>query len=144
MTEDDRKLVEFFKGAARYFRRRPTGGEDAAHWANVYNAQKCDKAAARITELSEQLEAKDDRALWESNQHDKFKSLELERRLQLLKIAQLVGISEHWTESEKLTELSAMIERGQIVARTALAKSQAEVERLQQLLARHEKEHEHE
>lgn len=37
--------VKFLREAARYFAQRPTGGEDAAHWANVYNAETCGKIA---------------------------------------------------------------------------------------------------
>lgn len=35
--------VEFLGEAARYFRNRPTDGEDRAHWANVYNAETCER-----------------------------------------------------------------------------------------------------
>lgn len=38
----------FLREAANYFERRPTGGEDRAHWANVFNAQNCREAAAFI------------------------------------------------------------------------------------------------
>lgn len=38
-------LAEFQEEAARYFSNRPTNGEDAAHWANVYNAENCTKTA---------------------------------------------------------------------------------------------------
>jgi hypothetical protein len=34
--------------AAVYFERRPTGGEDSAHWANVYNALNARNIAAAI------------------------------------------------------------------------------------------------
>ena len=33
--------IEFLEDAARHFERRPTGGEDMAFWANVYNAENC-------------------------------------------------------------------------------------------------------
>lgn len=41
----------FLHAAARYFERRPTGGEDMAHWANVYNAENCRRIAAWIESL---------------------------------------------------------------------------------------------
>jgi hypothetical protein len=44
-------LVAFLNEAARYFEKRPTNGEDRAHWANVFNAENCRKAAAEITRL---------------------------------------------------------------------------------------------
>jgi hypothetical protein len=39
----------FLLEAARYFERRPTGGEDRAHWSNVYNAENCRRIAARLS-----------------------------------------------------------------------------------------------
>ena len=45
--------VSFLCEAARYFLQRPTGGEDAAFWANVGNAEKC----IRIAELIESQRA---------------------------------------------------------------------------------------
>ncbi|MCA0358692.1 MAG: hypothetical protein LCH78_17910 [Proteobacteria bacterium] len=36
---------------ARYFERRPTNGEDAAHWSNVANAENARKYAALICSL---------------------------------------------------------------------------------------------
>ena len=41
--------IAFLTEAARYFRKRPTGGEDMAHWANVYNAEMCERIAASIS-----------------------------------------------------------------------------------------------
>ena len=38
----------FLIEAARYFERRPTGGEDSAHWSNVYNAKNCREIAEMI------------------------------------------------------------------------------------------------
>jgi len=35
--------IAFLEEAARYFSNRPTGGEDRAYWANVYNAENCKK-----------------------------------------------------------------------------------------------------
>jgi hypothetical protein len=46
----------FLTEAARYFETRPTGGEDAAHWSNVYNAKNCREAAALIQSLSHDRE----------------------------------------------------------------------------------------
>lgn len=47
--------VSFLREAATYFRNRPTNGEDSAHWANVYNAENCEKAADRIEALEREL-----------------------------------------------------------------------------------------
>lgn len=41
-------LEAFWAEAASYFERRPTGGEDMAHWSNVYNAMNCRATAAVI------------------------------------------------------------------------------------------------
>ncbi len=43
--------IAWLREAARYFSNRPTGGEDAAHWANVYNAENANKLAARLGEM---------------------------------------------------------------------------------------------
>jgi len=43
--------VEFLRKAARYFRKRPTGGEDRAHWANVYNAESCERIAGKLEKI---------------------------------------------------------------------------------------------
>jgi hypothetical protein len=50
MTAD--KAIAFLQEAARYFEKRDTGGEDKAHWSNVYNADNCRKIAQLIEELS--------------------------------------------------------------------------------------------
>lgn len=42
------KFVAFLEEAANYFRKRDTRGEDAAFWANVYNAEACERIAAYI------------------------------------------------------------------------------------------------
>lgn len=42
---DPRRVGPFLREAARYFGRRPTGGEDSAVWANVANAENCIRAA---------------------------------------------------------------------------------------------------
>ena len=38
-------LIAWAEEAARYFENRPTGGEDKAHWANVYNAENARRVA---------------------------------------------------------------------------------------------------
>lgn len=43
--------VKWLREAARYFSSRDTGGEDRAHWANVYNAENANKIADRLAEL---------------------------------------------------------------------------------------------
>jgi hypothetical protein len=43
--------IAWLKEAARYFSNRPTGGEDAAHWSNVYNAENANKIASRLDAL---------------------------------------------------------------------------------------------
>ena len=40
--------LTFLKMAAVYFLDRPTGGEDKAHWANVFNAENCTKIAETL------------------------------------------------------------------------------------------------
>lgn len=50
------ELVGFLNEAARYFESRPTGGEDRAYWANVFNAEKCRKAATALDSLSQEVE----------------------------------------------------------------------------------------
>jgi hypothetical protein len=42
------KAVEFLREAAGYFERRPTNGEDAAHWSNIANAASCRRIAEMI------------------------------------------------------------------------------------------------
>lgn len=48
----DAPFIAFLDEAARYFEGRPTHGEDAAHWANVSNAETCRKIAALLSSLS--------------------------------------------------------------------------------------------
>lgn len=38
---------------ARYFEKRPTNGEDAAHWSNVANAVNARKCAALLRAIKE-------------------------------------------------------------------------------------------
>jgi len=40
--------IKFLCDAAEYFDRRDTGGEDKAHWSNVYNAKNCRDIAAML------------------------------------------------------------------------------------------------
>ena len=62
MTLTDEQLAEiakrpdFLLEAARYFRNRPTNGEDRAHWSNVYNAENCEKSATDIRALLDGIE----------------------------------------------------------------------------------------
>lgn len=55
-TEAERDgLVAWLEGAATYFEKRPTNDEDRAHWANVFNAENCRKATARIAHLEVEI-----------------------------------------------------------------------------------------
>lgn len=49
--------VAFLTEAAIYFENRDTVGEDRAHWANVYNAENCRKAAASLASLQSQVQS---------------------------------------------------------------------------------------
>lgn len=49
--------IAFLMEAAVYFTKRPTGGEDLAHWSNVLNAENCTKAADLLTHQSLRIEA---------------------------------------------------------------------------------------
>lgn len=40
-TMTTKAAMAFLNDMAVYFERRPTGGEDAAHWSNVMNAENC-------------------------------------------------------------------------------------------------------
>lgn len=44
--------IAWLREAASYFAHRPTGGEDRAHWANVYNAENANKLADRLALLT--------------------------------------------------------------------------------------------
>jgi hypothetical protein len=46
------KLIAFQEEAARHFEKRPTGGEDAAYWSNIYNAENCRKTVAALRALA--------------------------------------------------------------------------------------------
>lgn len=47
---DEAQAIAWLEEAARYFEKRDTGGEDAAFWANVANAENARKIAAMIRE----------------------------------------------------------------------------------------------
>lgn len=49
MSNDTPAITKWLLDCAEYFERRDTGGEDRAHWANVYNAENARKAAAALT-----------------------------------------------------------------------------------------------
>jgi len=58
MTDDGMIVdpdAEFLREAARYFLKRPTGGEDEAHWSNVFNAENCERIATRLEDLKDNL-----------------------------------------------------------------------------------------
>jgi hypothetical protein len=42
--------IFFLDECAKYFENRPTGGEDRAYWANVYNAENCRKVIKLLDE----------------------------------------------------------------------------------------------
>lgn len=44
--------VAWLEESARYFAKRDTHGEDAAHWANIYNAENATRIAALIQRLT--------------------------------------------------------------------------------------------
>jgi len=48
LANDTDKDIAFLLEAARYFEKRPTNGEDAAHWSNVANAASCRRIAASL------------------------------------------------------------------------------------------------
>jgi hypothetical protein len=43
--------AKFLRDAANHFEHRPTGGEDRAFWANVYNATNCRRIADYVERL---------------------------------------------------------------------------------------------
>lgn len=49
------KAIKFLDGARSYFAGRTTGGEDSAYWANVYNAEWCEKISAFIGAREEKV-----------------------------------------------------------------------------------------
>lgn len=56
-TPEVQKLAAFAMQGARYFESRPTGGEDAAHWANVTNAETMRKIARCTAALAAERDA---------------------------------------------------------------------------------------
>lgn len=61
---------KFLAEAATYFRNRPTDGEDRAYWANVYNAENCERIATTLAAKDVEIAAitaERDRALREKN-----------------------------------------------------------------------------
>jgi hypothetical protein len=48
MTNED--AIKWLEQAAKYFEKRPTNGEDSAHWSNVYNAESARKIAELLKE----------------------------------------------------------------------------------------------
>lgn len=50
-TMTNKAAMAFLNDMAVYFERRPTGGEDSAHWSNVMNAENCRIVATMIHRL---------------------------------------------------------------------------------------------
>ncbi|WP_375458845.1 hypothetical protein [uncultured Enterovirga sp.] len=48
MSAENERLAVFAAETATYFEHRPIGGEDAAFWSNVSNAEKCRHIAAAL------------------------------------------------------------------------------------------------
>lgn len=48
ITMTKEAAVKFLEESASYFENRDTGGEDKAHWSNVYNAENCRKIAEML------------------------------------------------------------------------------------------------
>lgn len=46
------EAISWLEGAARYFEKRDTRGEDSAFWSNVYNAEAARDIAELIKELA--------------------------------------------------------------------------------------------
>lgn len=112
-------VMGFLAEAARYFRARPTGGEDAAHWSNVSNAENCERAAAEIATLRARI-------------------AELERELAGLREAiRIKGGNEHAPTQDAYdaacNALHAQRARA-ITAETALAERTAERDRMREAL----------
>lgn len=47
------EAIIWLEACSRYFQKRDTRGEDAAHWANVYNAETALKIAELVKSLVE-------------------------------------------------------------------------------------------
>lgn len=59
LPEGVEMISVFLKGAAKYFEKRPTDGEDLAHWANVFNAENCLKAADALETKAAEIACRD-------------------------------------------------------------------------------------
>lgn len=53
MTADE--ATKFLREAAAFFERRPTGGEDSAHWSNWSNAKNCLEVADLIEDQERRI-----------------------------------------------------------------------------------------
>lgn len=49
------KAIEFLQGAEKYFKKKPTNGEDRAYWSNVSNANNCKNIAELIKSMDGKL-----------------------------------------------------------------------------------------
>ena len=49
-------IMKWLDELARYFENRDTGGEDRAHWANVYNSENALKVKAALTASEAEVE----------------------------------------------------------------------------------------
>lgn len=49
--QDFKAEIAWLREAAKYFLKRPTNGEDQAHWANVYNSQIANALADRLSNM---------------------------------------------------------------------------------------------
>src|SRR5690606_19752169 len=59
MSEITREnAIKWLNEAARYFEKRPTGGEDMAYWANISNAEIA-KMIAKLTASSRKVDGVD-------------------------------------------------------------------------------------
>lgn len=68
------KASKFLEECAVYFEQRPTGGEDSAYWANVYNAEWCNKIAAYVTSAEQKLRTTSLEALAISDTNNEFQA----------------------------------------------------------------------
>lgn len=51
---DSKKIKTFLLECEKYFAKRDTGGEDKAHWANVFNAENCKTAVDYISAVEKE------------------------------------------------------------------------------------------
>lgn len=104
----------FLRDAARYFENRSAGGEDMAHWSNVYNAKNCREIADRIEATRTNDQAKDE------------------------EIAELVGaLAELWRviDIAGLSNLAKGVQLGQV---SWFVKASDAVEQARATLAKHQ------